>query len=210
MARKTEIITINIKFDIDFLFDLGMIPNVPGFKMKSNCIEVVVDGRIVGFIDENTSISFVAKIRKIRCLKNLKIEVVLFAKDYDLQSMYPGVFIFTNVGRLTRPVFNNENKVEYIGIMEQVFLYIKKASDDDIIKDYDNKAKNYDDEKNIYKKINSEVYKIEENNSNNRKINLEENYNDEENNSNNKKINSEEYNKNKEPNFYKNKFRRIK
>ncbi|KAM0687743.1 hypothetical protein COBT_001009 [Conglomerata obtusa] len=149
LCHKAEIVTKRIIFDENILFDFGLIPILSGMKVKKSFIEVVVDGKIVGFIDENTSIDFVKNIRNLRCHKYTKIEVVFFAKDENENSMYPGIFIFTGSGRLMRPVYNNENLVEYIGIMEQVFLHINKSKQDDIIKDYYKKENNDLSKKNI-------------------------------------------------------------
>ncbi|KAM0678655.1 hypothetical protein BDAP_000764 [Binucleata daphniae] len=136
LSHKAEIITKKVEFSEKILYEHGLIPTVPGLLINNNHIEVLMDGKLIGYIDNKIAIEFVSTIRRIRNTKQRKIEVVYFAKDDNKKSMYPFVCIFTGAGRLMRPVLNSNNEIEYIGIMEQVFLHIEKAIGKDIVKDY--------------------------------------------------------------------------
>lgn len=58
---------------------------------------------------------------------------VCFVKKTDVASQYPGIYLFSEVARLVRPVMNiNINAVEMIGIFEQVYLNIALNDKDNL------------------------------------------------------------------------------
>lgn len=130
LAHRTIIIGKEKSFNQEILFNLGLSPILRGVKRNINEIEVFLDGRILGFTNEDFSLTFVKKLRNYRSDKNLEFEVVYIPKEEHEKSIYPGIYIFTSIGRLMRPVINSRNKIEHIGILEQIFLYIKRPNDD--------------------------------------------------------------------------------
>ncbi|EJW02400.1 hypothetical protein EDEG_03169 [Edhazardia aedis USNM 41457] len=138
LAHTTKVISQPTFFDEKFLFDLGVIPLLRGCIKKQSFIEVFLDGRLMGYVDDFFSVDFVNKLRKHRADFKLTMEIVFVPHDSHEKSAYPGIFIFNSRGRLMRPVLNSSDQVEFIGIMEQVFLHIKSAQKNSIIKDYTN------------------------------------------------------------------------
>lgn len=124
LSMKTEVITECNDFDVSSLVNAGMVPFVRGCNKLIDHTSVFVDGKLVGFLGDECCDSFVLTIRRIRADDNLKHEIVYIKKDMSERSLYSGVFIFNGPGRLMRRVMNPSQKLEYIGIMEQLFLHI--------------------------------------------------------------------------------------
>lgn len=121
LAHSACIVFRNEDFDPTFLFRLGMVECRIGMFMK-NTFPVALDGRVVGYAPEHLAAGIARAAREHRNRNNSAVEVVYIPGSV---CMSPGIFIFTSIGRLARPVFNNVlSSVEYIGIMEQVFLNI--------------------------------------------------------------------------------------
>ena len=63
----------------------------------------------------------------------------------DQASQYPGVFLFTSIGRMVRPVINLQAKgVEFIGSFEQVYMDIA-VKKDEAYQDSDGKLVSFSD-----------------------------------------------------------------
>lgn len=131
---------------MELIESLGMIPIQSGsfrFATKHTnefFYEVVLNGKIIGYIESENVNELTAKLRYLKAkatLENSKdlpkyMEICTVPRinksesDNTLAySIYPGLFIFTGPGRMMRPVINlatNEN--EYIGSMEQVYLHV--------------------------------------------------------------------------------------
>lgn len=121
LAHRACIVFHNEDFDSAFLFRLGMVECRIGMFMKNAC-PVVVDGRVAGYTPAHLAAGIASAAREHRNRSNSSVEVVYVSGSV---CMSPGIFIFTSIGRLARPVFNSLlSSVEYIGIMEQVFLDI--------------------------------------------------------------------------------------
>lgn len=89
---------------------------------------VTLDGRLVGYVEKREGRSFVDKMRKYK-VKGMKkvpndLEICLIPKTAS-PTQFPGIYLFSNLFRLARPVINREYNVhEYIGSFEQVYLDI--------------------------------------------------------------------------------------
>ena len=89
---------------------------------------IILDGRLIGYIDDNLADRLVSELREYKVLgkKNVPndIEICLIPKT-GYPTQYPGLFIFTNIFRLMRPVINQGyKKSEFIGSFEQVYMDI--------------------------------------------------------------------------------------
>lgn len=102
----------------------------------SLCYSVTVDGRLVCFVEQHLAKDLVTKLRKYK-VRNSKgvpndIEICLIPRTGH-PTQFPGVFIFTNIFRMVRPVINRDlNAYEFIGSFEQVYMDIS-IKDDEII-----------------------------------------------------------------------------
>lgn len=89
---------------------------------------ITVDGRLIGYVDESSAQSLVNKMRKYK-VKEMKripndVEFCLIPKTSS-PTQFPGVYVYTNIFRMMRPVINRDYKVhEYIGSFEQVYMDI--------------------------------------------------------------------------------------
>lgn len=91
-----------------------------------NSYTVVLDGRVIGLIEDNIVGRVVDKLRVLKINEKVPptMEIVLVPKK-SVPSQYPGVFLFTGPARMMRPVKNlSVNKTELIGTLEQVYLNI--------------------------------------------------------------------------------------
>ncbi|XP_001606574.2 DNA-directed RNA polymerase I subunit RPA2 [Nasonia vitripennis] len=107
------------------LLDLGMLPMSIADDWK-NSYTVVLDGRVIGLIEDNIVGRVVDKLRVLKINEKVPptMEIVLVPKK-NVPSQYPGVFLFTGPTRMMRPVKNlSVNKTELIGTFEQVYLNI--------------------------------------------------------------------------------------
>ncbi|XP_015126829.1 DNA-directed RNA polymerase I subunit RPA2 [Diachasma alloeum] len=108
------------------LLDLGMTPLSIADDF-TNSYTVLVDGNVVGLIEDAIVTKVVDKLRLLK-IDGEKVpntmEIVLVPKG-NVPSQYPGLFVFTGPARMMRPVINlAANKVELIGTFEQVYLEI--------------------------------------------------------------------------------------
>eukprot|EP00794_Sanderia_malayensis_P003438 gene3438-3933_t len=111
------------------LISLGMIPNdMPIAGKFSESFVVLLDGKVLGRVLDEDSEEFIQKLRHLKATGKEKvsklIEAVLVPRS-KFASQYPGIFIFTNIARMMRPVKNlRTGEIEYIGTFEQVYMDI--------------------------------------------------------------------------------------
>ncbi|KAG8229888.1 hypothetical protein J437_LFUL009752, partial [Ladona fulva] len=110
----------------DLLIGLGMFPL--GYDSYPNVplIDVMLDGKVIGFIQEDQAKSIEKQLRMLK-IEGLKVpkmtEIVLVERKP--RGLYPGLYLFTSIARMMRPVFNiAAQAVEMIGTFEQVFLEV--------------------------------------------------------------------------------------
>lgn len=89
---------------------------------------VTLDGRLVCYVEEQYGNDFVGKLRKykVRGSKGVPndIEICLIPRTGH-PTQFPGIYIFTNIFRLVRPVVNRVHRMhEFIGSFEQVYMDI--------------------------------------------------------------------------------------
>jgi DNA-directed RNA polymerase I subunit RPA2 len=122
---------------------LGMIPIQSGsfrFQVKEAKVffyEIILNGCVLGYIDEHAVDDFVIKIRYLKAKSTASnsndlpkyMELCKIPK-INLQnltpfSLYPGVYVFTTPGRMMRPLTNlSTDSIEYVGSMEQAYLHV--------------------------------------------------------------------------------------
>lgn len=115
-------------------------------------VPVLVDGRVVGFVDVSRASEVVDMLRSLKTRAAVPsvaqdAEIVLVPKnEYRGCGFYPGIYIHTTPGRMVRPVLwlaerakkkrasssgsTRSGTVEYIGTLEQVFLQVRPALPD--------------------------------------------------------------------------------
>ncbi|XP_073943178.1 RNA polymerase I subunit Rpl135 [Choristoneura fumiferana] len=88
---------------------------------------VFIDGRLVGYFDEDTVQKSTAYLRSLKIKGEevpISTEIVVIPKQ-QICGQYPGVFLFTTEARMMRPVINlSTGQLELIGTMEQLYLDI--------------------------------------------------------------------------------------
>ncbi|KAG9508453.1 DNA-directed RNA polymerase I subunit RPA2, partial [Fragariocoptes setiger] len=90
--------------------------------------QVTVDGKLIGYVEHHRAQLLCDTVRdhKVKGLKGIpnQIEICLIPRTAH-PTQYPGVFIFTTMSRMMRPVFHRRlEAVEYIGTFEQVYMDI--------------------------------------------------------------------------------------
>jgi DNA-directed RNA polymerase I subunit RPA2 len=125
---------------------MGVIPCGAGggdgqMVLGQELIPVVVDGDVIGGIVSANAQNFVSELRLLKTVglagadHKLRIdptaEIAYMPPQADHGGAYPGVYIFTDPGRMIRPVLHlATRRVEWIGPMEQVYLEIACLADD--------------------------------------------------------------------------------
>ncbi|XP_027863285.1 DNA-directed RNA polymerase I subunit RPA2 isoform X1 [Xiphophorus couchianus] len=111
------------------LCSLGVTPvdGSPG-QAFSDCYPVVLDGSVVGWVEADLAPSVADSLRRFKVLGQKKVppwtEIVLVPKT-GKPSLYPGLFLFTTLCRMMRPVQNLAlGKQELIGTFEQLYLNV--------------------------------------------------------------------------------------
>ncbi|XP_059501176.1 DNA-directed RNA polymerase I subunit RPA2 [Stegostoma tigrinum] len=111
------------------LCGLGVTP-VDGRPSKpfSECYPVLLDGAVVGWVEKEMGPSIADTLRNFKVLQLKKvppwIEIVLIPM-MDKPSIYPGLYLFTTMNRMMRPVRNLVlGKQELIGTLEQLYMNI--------------------------------------------------------------------------------------
>ncbi|KAH6940188.1 hypothetical protein HPB50_026310 [Hyalomma asiaticum] len=110
------------------LVGLGMAP-LDGLRPNvAKSYIVVLDGRVLGYVEDSSVGNLVTSLRTMKACGLEKVPQTLeigFVPKTSRASQYPGVFLFTSVARMMRPVLNmRTNTVEWIGTFEQVHLSI--------------------------------------------------------------------------------------
>lgn len=93
-----------------------------------NYYPITLDGRLIAYVENDFATTLVTKLRRYKIKESKKIpndiEVCLIPKTGS-PTQFPGVYIFTNIFRMMRPVINRDHsKHEYIGSFEQVYMDI--------------------------------------------------------------------------------------
>lgn len=109
---------------------------------KTYTYDVLLNGKLLGYIDSDEIETLKTKLRYLKALstteqaasnplaqgipKYLEIchipKIELANCSY---SLFPALYLFTNPGRMVRPVKNlTTNETEYIGSMEQCYLHV--------------------------------------------------------------------------------------
>ncbi|XP_067841222.1 DNA-directed RNA polymerase I subunit RPA2 [Heptranchias perlo] len=108
---------------------LGVTP-VDGTPRKpfSECYPVLLDGAVVGWVEKEMGPSVAETLRNFKVLQVKKvppwIEIVLIPM-MGKPSIYPGLYLFTTMCRMVRPVRNLAlGKEELIGTLEQLYMNI--------------------------------------------------------------------------------------
>lgn len=124
------------------LVSLGVVPAGVGgadgrFVLGRSYLTVVVDGVVVGGIEETSAASLVDTLRRLKVRQGgdaPKVDPTMeiaYLPKLEYKSAFPGVFIFTAPSRLIRAVRHlASGRTEWIGPMEQVFLEIACLEED--------------------------------------------------------------------------------
>ena len=121
------------------LASLGMLPLASTTLPTLPTLPVVLNGRLLGWIESENAAELAVKLRTLKALGKEKVSGLLlqsFATCFHSQvpktleiglvpilkkGQFPGLFLFTTVSRMMRPVTNlATNTVELIGSFEQV------------------------------------------------------------------------------------------
>ncbi|BFY98621.1 hypothetical protein BsWGS_01660 [Bradybaena similaris] len=111
------------------LAEIGMAPyTAPNPVPMDDRYMVILDGRIMGYVNAWDVETYVNTLRLLKLKSKGEVPYLLeicFVKKTGVASQYPGVYLFTNVSRMVRPVRNiRHNVIEMIGTFEQVYLDI--------------------------------------------------------------------------------------
>merc|ERR550519_771723 len=109
---------------------LGMIPlsEVDSHGL-TDVLDVIMDGRVMGWVQKTEAKIMTDKLRMIKVREDdprvpTTTEIVL-VEERPVPGQYPGLFIFTGIARLVRPVFNMAaGCIEWVGTFEQVYMDI--------------------------------------------------------------------------------------
>ncbi|XP_074622886.1 DNA-directed RNA polymerase I subunit RPA2-like [Acropora palmata] len=117
------------------LCSLGMsLHDAPVPADMKSCYTVILDGRVIGRVDMDIGPSLVNRLRLMKVLGLEKVPQVLeicLVPITNVASQYPGVYIFSSVARMVRPVLNlSAAQVEMIGTFEQVYMNIALTKDE--------------------------------------------------------------------------------
>lgn len=102
---------------------------------RKGSMPVILDGKLIGSYDEADVDSFVRSLRLLKSQESTSggmaasvpwnLEIAAVTKD---SGVFKGLFLASTPARMMRPVLNTvSNRVEWIGIYEQVFLPIKTS-----------------------------------------------------------------------------------
>jgi DNA-directed RNA polymerase I subunit RPA2 len=119
--------------------------NVDGnLILDARFVPVLCDGTYIGGLPSDEAYAIVNELRRIRSLSMRSdagghdLPFVLepttefaYLPRTEQPGPYPGLYIFTQAGRMTRPVLNLQTRsIEWIGPMEQVFMEIACLQED--------------------------------------------------------------------------------
>jgi DNA-directed RNA polymerase I subunit RPA2 len=107
------------------LSSLGMLPLISGGSLK--VLNVLLNGRVVGVLPLHVAEEFTRKLRYLKIMKDpsvpsiLEIALVTPVSKKERPGQYPGLYLFTTMARMMRPVQDLATKqTELIGSFEQV------------------------------------------------------------------------------------------
>ncbi|XP_044758846.1 DNA-directed RNA polymerase I subunit RPA2 [Coccinella septempunctata] len=105
-------------------YGMSSLDDTKSCNMK-NCTFVLLDGRVLGFVEDVNAEDYVNKIRYLK-IKGVEIpnttEIILVPKK-KTPGQYPGIFLFTGSSRMMRPLLHiGTREIEYVGTFEQVYL----------------------------------------------------------------------------------------
>ncbi|KAH9421488.1 DNA-directed RNA polymerase I subunit RPA2 [Dermatophagoides pteronyssinus] len=107
---------------------LGMEPLDSPIKPDSNYLNVLLDGRTLGFVHENSATKIVNQLRMWKTTGKEKIPLTLeigLVPRTDKPTQYPALYLFSTPSRMIRPVFNLlTQNIEFIGTFEQCYMDI--------------------------------------------------------------------------------------
>ncbi|XP_068747280.1 DNA-directed RNA polymerase I subunit RPA2-like [Montipora capricornis] len=117
------------------LCSLGMtLYDAPSPANEKSCYMVILDGRVIGRVDVDIAPSLANRLRLLKVLGQEKVPLMLeicLVPITTVASQYPGLYIFTTVARMMRPVLNlAAAKVEMIGTFEQVYTNVAVVRDE--------------------------------------------------------------------------------
>lgn len=114
--------------------------------LDNKLLPVLCDGVLIGGVHVESAYNFVQELKNNRSIslsyskgENVEKPVYLFEPTTEIAYFprtdhpgpYPGIFLFTQAGRLVRPVMNlTTRSTEWIGPMEQVFMEIACVKED--------------------------------------------------------------------------------
>merc|ERR1719431_1238580 len=113
------------------LHQLGLMPvaSLEAAGDLTHTLEVMLDGRLVGWVEKRAAAALVDQLRMLKVSKEdqrvPEMTEVVLVPERDLAGQYPGVFLFTGAARLMRPVMNlKAGCIEHVGTFEQVYMDI--------------------------------------------------------------------------------------
>lgn len=142
LAHTCEIITqpIDTSAVLDTLASLGvsqMVTAPPkiqeGDALTSTLINVQLDGRIVGYCSMKKAEDVVKTLRymKIKGLYGIPLTLEIGYVPPSTGGQYPGLFLFAEPARMTRPVkYLANGELDMVGPFEQVYLDIACMNED--------------------------------------------------------------------------------
>ncbi|XP_041043934.1 DNA-directed RNA polymerase I subunit RPA2 [Carcharodon carcharias] len=97
-------------------------------KPYSECYPVLLDGAVIGWVEKDMGPSIADTLRNFKVLQLKKVppwtEIALIPM-LGKPSIYPGLYIFTTLSRMMRPVRNLAlGKEELIGTLEQLYMNV--------------------------------------------------------------------------------------
>jgi DNA-directed RNA polymerase I subunit RPA2 len=124
---------------VEVCSSLGMLPNTDlSVVIPSNYIYVVLDGRVIGYVEPEKANDFVRDLRYIKVMGDAKkpipatLEIGFIPPTpFPKAVQFAGIFLATLEARFTRPVKNLQlNNIEWIGPLEQSYLSIACVEED--------------------------------------------------------------------------------
>lgn len=129
MADKCEISSVSGDHELilAFLKQNSVVDFDPKDALKfTQMYSIFLDGKLAGKIDASEAQNLMAKLRKAKIFQMhglVQTTELLFVSFDNKADFYPGVYIFSELSRLTRPVMNLKyKKCEYIGPLQQMSL----------------------------------------------------------------------------------------
>ena len=135
---KAVIYPVDTSGVVPVLVGLGMASNMP-FKIPSRAsVPVVLDGCVVGHIEQYRAQEFCESIRRLKVSADhpampdtIEVACLLPAPQGDGKTLFPSVLLFCAQARMIRPVHHiAAGAQEWVGSFEQVFMEIACQDED--------------------------------------------------------------------------------